>query len=180
MHNFRANSSSLLKKLHVIIASKVRDSILTVVDFFYPLFSRFMPRETFLYLVCGGSNTLLDIFLFFISYNFILDKQMLDLGFVAISPHIAAFMMSFCITFPTGFLLAKYITFTQSDLRGHVQLFRYAVTVMVCILLNYVFIKLFVEIFHWYPTFSKIITTIIVAIYSYISQKHYTFKQVSR
>jgi len=161
----------------VIIASKVRDIILIIIDWFYPLVSRFIPRETFLYLVCGGGNTLLDIFLYFISYNYILDKQMLDLGFVSISPHIAAFMISFCITFPLGFLLAKYITFSQSDLRGRIQLFRYGVTVFMCIIMNYVFIKLFVEIFHWYPTMSKIVTTLIVAIYSYFSQKHYTFKQ---
>jgi Predicted membrane protein len=161
------------------IAAKARNIILYVVDFFYPLFSRFMPRETFVYLVCGGGNTLLDIFLYFVFYNFVLDKQMLDLGLITISPHIAAFMMSFCITFPLGFLLAKYITFTQSELRGHVQLFRYGVTVAMCIVFNYVFLKLFVEIFGWYPTASKTATTILVAIYSYFSQKHFTFKTVS-
>lgn len=160
----------------MVIASKVRNVIVKVADWFYPLFSRFMPRETFLYLMCGGGNTVFDIFLYFIFYNFVLQKHIVELGFVAISPHIAAFIMSFCITFPTGFLLNKYITFTQSDLRGHVQLFRYGVTVLMCIILNYLFLKLFVEIFGWYPTISKTITTVIVAIYSYFSQKHYTFK----
>jgi putative flippase GtrA len=161
-------------------ASKARNIILYIVDLFYPLFSRFMPRETFLYLVCGGGNTLLDIFLYFIFYNFVLDQQMLDLGIITISPHIAAFMMSFCITFPLGFLLAKYITFTQSVLRGHVQLFRYGVTVAMCIVFNYVFLKLFVEVFRWYPTFSKVVTTVLVAVYSYFSQKHFTFKTVAK
>lgn len=161
----------------MFIASKVRRAIIAILDWFYPLFSRFMPRETFVYLACGGGNTLFDIFLYFIFYNFVLDKQLLYLGVVTISPHIAAFIMSFCITFPLGFLLAKYITFTQSDLRGHVQLFRYGVTVAMCILLNYVFLKLFVDGFGWYPTPSKIITTLIVAVYSYLSQKHYTFRK---
>ena len=160
----------------MVIASKVRNVIVKVAYCFYPLFSRFMPRETFLYLMCGGGNTVFDIFLYFIFYNFVLQKHIVELGFVAISPHIAAFIMSFCITFPTGFLLNKYITFTQSDLRGHVQLFRYGVTVLMCIILNYLFLKLFVEFFGWYPTISKTITTVIVAIYSYFSQKHYTFK----
>lgn len=162
--------------MNMVIASKVRDFIVKVADWFYPSFSRFMPRETFLYLMCGGGNTLFDIFLYFIFYNFVLDKHILDFGFVAISPHIAAFLMSFCITFPTGFLLNKYITFTQSDLKGRVQLFRYGVTVAMCILLNYLFLKLFVEVFLWYPTISKTITTFIVAVYSYLSQKHYTFR----
>lgn len=157
-------------------AYKIRDLIINIIDWFYPPFRKFLPIETFRYAVCGGGNTALDIFLFFINYNFILHKSILNLGIVSISPHVAAFMMSFCITFPTGFLLAKYVTFTESDLRGRVQLFRYMVTVATCILLNYIFIKLFVEVFHWYPTFSKIITTIIVTVYSYFSQKHYTFK----
>jgi len=158
------------------IASKARDIIIHIVDLFYPLFSHFLSRETFLYLVCGGGNMVLDLVLYFLSYNFILHKQILDLGFVAISPHISAFIISFCITFPLGFLLAKYITFSQSDLRGRIQLFRYGVTVVVCILMNYVFLKLFVEYFHWYPTISKAVATVIIAIYSYLSQKHYTFK----
>ena len=162
------------------IVSKARDFINNIVDLFYPWFSRFLSRETFLYLVCGGGNMVLDLILYFVSNNFILHKQILDLGFVAISPHIAAFMMSFSITFPLGFLLAKYITFSQSDLRGHIQLFRYGVTVVMCILLNYVFLKLFVEYFHWYPTISKAIATVVIAIYSYLSQKHYTFKQVTK
>lgn len=159
------------------IASKARDIIINIVDLFYPMFSRFLSRETFLYLVCGGGNMVLDLLLYFVSYNFILHKQILDLGFVAISPHITAFIMSFSITFPLGFLLAKYITFSQSDLKGHIQLFRYGVTVVMCILLNYVFLKLFVEYFHWYPTVSKAVATVIIAIYSYLSQKHYTFRQ---
>lgn len=160
----------------MVIASTVRNVIVKVAGWFYPLFARFMPRETFLYLICGGGNTVFDIFLYFIFYNFVLQKHIVELGFVAISPHIAAFIMSFCITFPTGFLLNKYITFTQSDLRGRVQLFRYGITVLMCIILNYLFLKLFVDILGWYPTISKTITTIFVAIYSYFSQKHYTFK----
>ena len=164
----------------MIIASKVKEFIVTLAEWFYPPFSRILSRQTYLYLVFGGGNTVLDIFLYFIFYNFVLDKQILDLGFVSISPHIAAFVLAFCITFPLGFLLAKYITFTQSDLKGRVQLFRYGLTVAMCILQNYLFLKLFVEIFGWYPTVSKMITTAIVAIYSYISQKHFTFKVIKK
>lgn len=95
--------------------------------------------QTFRYAACGGGNTALDIFIYFISYNFILDKQIVDLGIVAISPHIAAFIISFSVTFPIGFVLSKYVTFEQSNLRGRVQLFRYMQIVASCILLNYVF-----------------------------------------
>jgi putative flippase GtrA len=135
-----------------------------------------MPLQTFRYAACGGTNTLLDIFMYFISFNYILHKQNLDLGILVISPYIASFLMSFCISFPVGFFLMRNVVFTQSTLHGRVQLFRYFVLVVICLLLNYVFIKLFVERFHIYPTVAKILTTLIVVAFSYISQKNYSFK----
>jgi len=153
-----------------------RNLILSAIDHFYPPFRKLMPVQTFRYAACGGFNTLLDIFIYFISYNFILHKQVVYTPFVAISPHIAAFMISFCISFPTGFFLNRTIVFAGSTLRGRVQLFRYLLLVIVCIVLNYVFIKLFVEQFHIYPTISKILTTVIVVSFSYLTQKHFTFK----
>ena len=147
-----------------------------LIDLFYPLFSRFMNRMTFRYAACGGANTLLDIFLFFISYNFIFDKEVVHLPFLAISPYIAAFMLSFCITFPIGFLLNRYIVFQGSAIAGRIQLFRYGLTVVLSILLNYVFLKIFIEHFGFYPTFAKILTTLIVVGFSYLSQSYFTFK----
>ncbi len=135
-----------------------------------------MSLQTFRYGACGGANTFLDIFVYFLSYNYILKKHMLVLGFFAFKPHIAAFILSFCISFPTGFFLMRNIVFTGSTLHGRVQLFRYFVLVLICILLNYIFIKMFVEKFHIYPTIAKMLTTVIVVSFSYLTQKHYTFK----
>lgn len=135
-----------------------------------------MPLNTFRYAACGGLNMILDIFLFFISLHFIFRNQVFDLGFIAFKPHIAAFLFSFLISFPAGFLLSKYIVWTDSTIKGHVQLFRYFLIVMMNIFLNYFFIKLFVENFNIYPTVAKLITTVIVIIFSYMSQKHFTFR----
>ncbi len=153
-----------------------RDLILAMIGWVYVPFRSFIPPETFRYAATGGANLVLDIFLYFVFYNFILDKQIVHLGFVAISPHIAAFLFVFPITFATGFLLAKYITFTASTLRGRIQLFRYAVSVGGSILLNYALLKLFVEVFYFWPTFSKVLTTVVVVTYSYIIQRYFTFQ----
>lgn len=150
--------------------------IISFIDFFYPPFNRLMPLQTFRYAACGGANTVLDIVMYAIAYNFILHKQDLNLGFIVFKPHIASIIISFCVSFPTGFFLMRNIVFTQSTLQGRVQLWRYFVLVMVCLFLNYVFIKLFVEQFHIYPTISKVLTTIIVVSFSYLTQKNYTFK----
>jgi putative flippase GtrA len=153
-----------------------KERIIATIDFFYPPFRRFMPLQTFRYAVCGGGNTFLDIFIYFISYNFILQKQIVYTPLGAISPHIAAFMVAFAISFPTGFYLNRNVVFPGSTLRGRVQLLRYLLLVIVCIALNYIFIKLFVEQFHIFPTVAKMLTTIIVVSFSFVTQKYFTFK----
>ena len=148
------------------------------INWLYVPFQKYVPVETFRYGISGGFNTSLDIFLYFITYNFILKKKILYLSIIAIKPHIAAFLMVFPITFSTGFLLSKYITFSKSEIRSRIQLIRYGLTVLVCIILNYVLLKLFVEYCGLFPTPSKLLTTGIVIIYSYFSQKYFTFKTV--
>ena len=160
----------------VNLAKNIRLLIIEIIDYFYSPFRRYIPLETFRYAATGGFNTLLDIFLYFICYNFILDKKIIDPQIVSISPYIAAFLIVFPITFFTGFLLAKYITFTNSDIRGRIQLIRYVLSVSGSIFLNYFFLKILVEFGGLWPTLAKIITTGIVVIYSYFVQKFYTFK----
>ncbi len=156
---------------------RTKDFVLNIVDFFYPVFRPFMDLQTFRYLALGGSNTLLDIFLYFISYNFVLDKEIIDVPvFGSISPHIAAFIIAFGITFPIGFMLMRTMVFPESILRGRIQLFRYFAVAMLNIFLNYALLKLFVEHFGFYPTPSKILTTGIVIVITYIIQRSFTFK----
>jgi len=154
----------------------LRNTIERILDFFYPVFMRFMDKTTFRYAACGGGNTLFDIFLFFVSYNFILKKQMLVLPMLVVSPHIAAFLMAFLVSFPIGFLLMRFIVFQDSSLKGRIQLFRYFLSVCVSLLMNYVFLKMLVERLHFYPTVSKIITTFFVVGFSYMAQKYFSFK----
>jgi len=135
-----------------------------------------MPLQTFRYAACGGGNTLLDIFIYYISYHFLYREQDVHTPIITISPHIAALLTGLAINFPLGFYLSRTIVFTGSTLRGRIQLFRYFLLVTICIGLNYTFIKLFVERCHIYPTVSKVLTTIIVVGFSFITQKNFTFK----
>jgi putative flippase GtrA len=157
-------------------AKHIRHFLIQFIDYFYSPFRRYIPLETFRYAATGGMNTALDIFLYFFCYNFILDKHVVDLHIVSISPHIAAFLIVFPVTFLTGFLLAKYITFTNSEIRGRIQLLRYMLSVSGSIFLNYVLLKVLVEFGGLWPTMSKMITTGVVIIYSYFVQKFFTFK----
>ena len=161
-----------MRRLH----HKVRKNIFAVLDVFYPLVKRFMPLQTYHYAACGGSNTVLSLLIYFVSYNYILDKQVLDLGFIAFQPHIAALFISFIITFPIGFYLSMYVTFQGSYLKRRVQFFRYFIVIMGCMVINYICLKIFVEYFGWFPTPSQMLTTAVVILFNYFSQRHFSFR----
>lgn len=148
-----------------------------MIDWFYfPFLRIFVPRQTFRYAVCGRANLLLNWVLYAVTYNFVVAKRFLDIGIVVVSPHIAAFVITFPITFFTGFWLQKNISFQCSPLRGRTPLFRYLLSVLGSILLNYVGLKFFVEMCHIYPTPSQMMISIITIAYSYFMQKYFTFR----
>ncbi len=151
--------------------------ILFIIDLFYPLFRRIFSLQSFRYIACGGVNTLLDIGLFAVNYHLIFRKHDVAIGDITISPHIAALMLGLCITLPIGYYLNRYVVFQESGLRRRVQLFRYISVTFLCIGLNYVLLKLFVDYLGWYPTPSKVLTTVFVAAFSYITQTYFFFKK---
>ncbi|HTO38776.1 MAG TPA: GtrA family protein [Brumimicrobium sp.] len=155
----------------------MRNLVIRILDVFYPVFKPFLSKQNYYYAAIGGANMVLDLFLYFIAYHYIFKKQVVQVTeFLAFEPYIAAFIFAFLITFPTGFLLSKYIVWTESNIRGRIQLFRYLLLVIANIILNYVLLKFFIEICHIYPTPSKLLTIIIVVTFSYLTQKHFTFR----
>ena len=154
----------------------MQGKIITFIDLFYPPFRKWMPEQTFRYAVCGGTNTVLGLLVYSICYKYILKKQNLELGFIAFKPHNAALFISFCINFIVGFLLMKFIVFVSSNLRGRIQLARYFAAFIFNLFLNYLLLKLFVEILHMDAVLSQVITTCIIVTFSYLSQKHFSFR----
>ena len=153
-----------------------KDRIIRLIDFFYPPFRKFVPLQTFRYAACGGSNTLLGLFIYTVTYKYILREQVLHLGFYAFKPHNAALFIAFCINFPIGFLMMKFVVFHDSTIRGRIQLFRYFLIFTISLFINYWLLKLLVEILHVYAVVAQIITTTIIVLFSYLTQKHYSFK----
>ena len=153
-----------------------RDLVLPVIDFFYPPFRKIMPLQTFRYAASGGFNTVLGLSLYYIAFEFILKEQDLDLGFFAFKSHVAALFIAFCFSFPFGFFLMKYVVFTDSRMKGRVQLFRYFMVYLFNLALNYLLLKVFVENFKLYAPLAQVVTTIIIILFSYLAQRHFTFK----
>lgn len=135
-----------------------------------------MPLKTYRYAVCGGGNLVLDTILYFLCFHFILYKQNIDLVIVVLSPHIASLFFVFPITFCIGFLLNRFIVFSESNLTISTQFIRYLGVAIITLLISYFSMKLLVEIFGFYPTPSKLLTTIITVLFSYIMQNTFSFK----
>lgn len=152
--------------------------ITRLIDWFYirPVAS-VMPLQTFRYAVCGGVNyLLLDPFYYFLIYNYAVAHRFFDLGFVVLSPHIAAMLLVFPITFFNGFWLNRNVAFRQSPVRTRTQMLRYALSICGSSLLTYAGMKFFVEVCGVWPTPAKLATTLFTTVYSFLAAKYFTFR----
>lgn len=157
---------------------RIAEKIGSFIDSFYisPI-SKIVPQQIFRYGVCGGANMVLDIIWYYIIYHYIVALRYIDLGVVVISPHVAALILVFPITFFTGFWLNRNVAFRATEVGHGMQLLKYALSVVGSILVNYICIKLFVEVCHIWATPAKALTTIISVAYSYLAGRFFTFRQ---
>ena len=135
--------------------------------------------QTFRYAVCGGCNLVINWLLYALLYGVVLRFDYLDLGFVYISRHIAALAVTFPVTLFTGYWLQSRISFRGSPLGDKVSSVRYLVTTLGSLAINYLCLKIFVELVGIYAPVAQIITSLITIIYSYLLQKHWTFRGAS-
>lgn len=118
----------------------------------------------------------LDAVYYFLIYHYLVAERFIDLGMVVVSPHIASLILVFPITFLNGFWLNRNVAFRSSTLKTHTQLVRYLLSVVGAIGINYLCMKLFVEGFHIWATPSKLLTTVISSLYSFLAAKYFTFR----
>ncbi|GAA4461049.1 hypothetical protein GCM10023093_04990 [Nemorincola caseinilytica] len=158
--------------------SAARNIINKTIDFFHPPFARIIPLQTFRYLACGGTNTVLSLVLYSFAFNIILRRESTHIyGNVNITAAVGAQIISFCVSFPIGFMLSRYIVFPESNIRGRKQLFRYALATATFILLTYVLIKTFAIMLPMVRAdISFVFISVITAVLSYLSQRFFTFK----
>lgn len=157
---------------------RIAKIITQAIDFVYvkPL-QAIVPQQVFRYLACGAITALLDAVWYYIIYHYIVAEQFIPIGEIVVSPHIASLAVVFPITFFTGFWLNRNVAFRVTEISSISQLAKYALTVVGSIALNYGCMKLFVEVCGIWATPSKMLTTAVCAVYSFLAGRYYTFKQ---
>lgn len=157
---------------------RLRKTVFSVIDFFYPPFRWLLPIKTFRYAACGGSVALLNLLVVAISNQFIVEeREPLQFGPIVMQYYTVSFILAFMVSFPIGFLLNKYIVFQTSNLRGRVQLVRYFSINILNILLNYLLLHLLVGKWGFWPTPSQAAITVFLAILSYFFQNFFSFRE---
>ncbi|MBO7314378.1 MAG: GtrA family protein [Alistipes sp.] len=155
----------------------IQQLLIRLVDWLYITpFKRLVSRDIFAYGLCGGANMALDTLWYFVIYHYIVAERFIDLGVVVVSPHIASLIVVFPITFFTGFWLNRNVAFRATEYKTRGQLIRYALSVLGSIALNYLCMKLFVEHLYIWPTPSKMLTTAVSVVYSFLAAKYFTFR----
>ncbi len=147
-------------------------------DLFYPIVSKIFDKTTYYYAACGMGNLVLSWILFFLFYQFVFEKKLWYIEYLdfVFTPYTLSAFSCFVISFTIGFLLMKYVVFIKSELKGRIQLFRYAISAVITSSANWVLLKGFVEIFEFFPSLANVLSTCFVIIISYLIQRNFTFK----
>lgn len=154
----------------------VRDFLLKIIDFFYPPFRKLIGLQTFRYAVCGGSNAALNLLVFFISYNFLFTDTVIYILDFTVTRYIMAYLVALSISFPVGFCLNKFVVFQQSNLKGKIQLMRYATLTVTNIFLDYFLLHLLVGYWGLWATPSQAFIIVLLSLISYFYQTYFSFK----
>jgi putative flippase GtrA len=161
-------------------AKGLRAILLPIIDFFYPPFRKIFDLQTFRYAVCGGSNAVLNLLIFYLAYNFIFTREVVYLLSYPVTRYIAAYLIALSVSFPVGFVLNKFVVFQQSNLQSHVQLARYAFVTVSSILFDYLLLHLLVGYFGFWATPSQALIIVLLSLYAYFCQTYFTFKTVKK
>ena len=149
-------------------------------DLFHPLFARFFDKQTYYYAACGGANLVSSWLFFFLFYQYLFEKRIFNFDIngeiYVVSAYTLSSMLCFVIAFLLGFLMNKFVVFTDSQLIGRVQLFRYAVSSWLSWLCSYLILKTLIEGLQFYPSIANVVASVITVFISYLLQRKYSFK----
>lgn len=138
----------------------------------------FIDYKKFKYALIGCMNVALGWLVYAISFHFILQRNNVVLfSFITISAHIFALIISFFFVTVSGFFLNYYFVFKPLNTNIPVQLVKYFISNSGSLILNYIFLKVFADLLHWWPFFSQVLASSLTVFYSYLMQNRFTFNK---
>lgn len=133
--------------------------------------------KIFRYFISAGLATWVDVVIYFLSFNYLYQKNDIDLfGHYTVSAATASLMLSYTCGLLTNFTITKWIVFSESELATHKQLFRYVLVALLVLVLNYFLMRLLIRDFSWYPTVARAVSAVGIGLISFVIHKTFSFR----
>ena len=147
-------------------------------DLFYPLVSRIFDKTTYYYAVAGSTNLVLGWLLFWVLDHGIINRKTVELPLLDHPVHSYTVIAAVCgvFSFLFGFTMMRFVVFVESQLKGHVQFFRYGLSALISATVNWILIKLMVDTFAWNASLCNVFASVVVVTISYFLQRRFSFK----
>jgi putative flippase GtrA len=140
------------------------------------LIKSLLGNKVIRYFFSAGTATVVDVGIYFTTYNYILKKTDIPfMGPIVLTAPMLSLVISYSCGLFTNFTITRALVFSDSDLRGRHQLFRFVQVALLVLFLNYLFMKFLVQGLEWFPTISRIISALTIGVLSYVFHKHYSF-----
>ena len=138
---------------------------------------KLLRSKVFRYFISAGIATWVDIMIYFIAFNYIYEKQDINLlNWLVISAPTASLILSYTTGLLTNFFFTKHLVFKESDLETHKQLFRYVLVALVVLLLNYLMMRFLIRSLEWFPTIARSVSAITIGLLSFVIHKSFSFR----
>jgi len=150
----------------------------TFLDIFYPLVSRIFDKTTYYYAVAGCTNLVLGWILFWTLDKWVINSHIVELPVLEHPVHSYTVIAAICgmFSFLFGFVMMRYVVFTESQLRGRVQFFRYGLSALISATVNWILIKLMVDTYAWNASLCNVFASVVVVTISYFLQRKFSFR----
>ena len=147
-------------------------------DLFYPLVSRIFDKTTYYYAAAGSTNLVLGWVLFWFLDHVLINATTVNLPILNHPVHSYTMVAAICAVFSYlfGFFMMRYVVFTESQLKGRVQFFRYGLSALISATVNWILIKLMVDTFSWNASLCNVFASVVVVTISYFLQRRFSFK----
>ncbi len=119
---------------------------------------------------------LVDVTLYFIIINSVLENQPVQVFSYHAGAHEFTFLISYTCGVITNFLLARYAVFSESTVMGRKQFVRFMLIAWIGFFANYSLLRFFVEVRGIDPTLARIGSALSLGVISFYIHKLFTFK----
>ncbi len=141
------------------------------------MIKKLFHSKVFRYFISAGIATVVDVSVFYLSYNYLFRKQPVSFTeqLVFAAPTLSLVLSTSCgVT--TNFLITKIFVFHESTLKTHKQIFRYVLVAMFVLGLNYLLMTFLIKQLDWYPTIARTFAALSIGVLSFLIHKYFSFR----